>query len=154
MPVSKQSVSLPSPVLAALKLRDESNLSGAISRTVMRYLAVLAYERRELRPKFSPAECGLILDACNGVAFFDSFSVRLFPEGVRDAIEMEELDAKWQVDGPALLAKLDATTFSQRMAFVDAVQRWWNRTTEPGEPPQYGELLADPTPDREIGQIY
>ena len=119
-----------------------------------RYLAVLAYERRELRPKFSPAECGLILDACNGVAFFDSFSVRLFPEGVRDAIEMEELDAKWQVDGPALLAKLDATTFSQRMAFVDAVQRWWNRTTEPGEPPQYGELLADPTPDREIGQIY
>jgi len=154
MPVSKQSVSLPSPVLAALKLRNEDNLSGAISRAVMRYLSVLAYERRELRPQFSPAECGLILDACNGIAFMDSFSVRLFPEGVRDAIEMDRLDQKWQVDGPSLLAKLDATTFSQRMALVDAVQRWWGSTTEPGEPPQYGDLLTDPEPDREIGQVY
>ena len=39
-------------------------------------------------------------------------------------------------------------------ALVDAVQRWWNRTTEPEESPQYGDLLADPEPDREIGQVY
>ena len=154
MPASKQSVSLPAPVLAALKLRDENNLSGAISRAVMRYLSIMAYERRELRPQFNAQECGLILDACNGVAFFDSFSVRLFPDGVRDAIEMDELDKKWKVDGSALLAKLDAITFSQRMTLVDAVQRWWNRTTEPGEQPQYGDLLVDPEPDRQIGQVY
>lgn len=153
MPVIKQTISLPEPVAASLKLRD-GQLSGAVSRAVMRYLSILAYERRELRQQFSAAECGLILDACNGIAFMDSFSVRLFPAGVRDAIEMDGLDRKWQVDGQTLLVKLDATTFPQRMALVDAVQRWWNRGAEPGEPPAYGDLLADPEPDREIGQVY
>ncbi len=120
----------------------------------MRYIALLAEARRDLRPQLSAQECGLILDACNGVAFLDAFSVRLLPEGVRDAVEMDGLDRKWQVDGPALLAKLQATTFTQRMALVDAIGRWWNRTTEGGDPPQYGDLLVDPEPDREIGQVF
>lgn len=154
MPVTKLNVSLPGPVVDALKLRNDGNLSGALSRTVMRYMAVLAYERRELRGQFSKQECALILDACNGVAFMDALSVRLLPNGVQDAIEMDSLDAKWAVDGPALVAKLKETTFSQRMTLVDAVQRWWNLTTQPGESPEYGELLFDPEEDKSLAQAY
>ncbi len=154
MPVSKQSVSLPAPILGALKLRDEGNTSGAIARSLTRYFVLLAYERRELREQYSDKECGLILDACNGTAFFDAFSVRMLPAGVEDAIQFDRLDAKWGVDGPALVAKLKATTFSQRIALVDAVQRWWARSTQPGDPPQYGEMLAETEPDREIGQVF
>lgn len=154
MPVSKQSVSLPSPILDALRLRDESNLSGAITRSLTRYFVLLAYERRDLRSQYSDKECSLILDACNGSAFFDAFSIRMLPAGVEDAIRFDKLDRKWGVDGPALVAKLQATTFSQRIALVDAVQRWWTLTTKPGESPQYGALLAESEPDTDIGLVF
>jgi hypothetical protein len=146
----KQTVSLPDAVAASLKLRDEQ-LSTAIGRCIMRYIALLAEARRDLRQQFDGQECALIIDACNGVAFFDAFSVRLLPEGVRDAIEMDGLDRKWEVDGPALLAKLDVTTFAQRMALVDAIGRWWNL---PADARRYGDLLADPEPDRQVGQVF
>ena len=152
MPAVKQTVSLPEPVAAALKLRDDQ-LSTAISRSLIRYVSMLMEARRELRPQFDAQECALMLDACNGIAFLDAFSVRLLPEGIRDAIEMEELDHKWEVDAVALLVKLDATTYTQRMALVDAIQRWWDAVT-PGVTAEYGILLADPEPDRAIGQVY
>jgi hypothetical protein len=143
---------MPPGVRAVLEARDES-LSTALTRTVLRYVAILAHERRELRPHFSASECALILDACNGTAFMDAMSVRLLPDGVEDAIQYEQLDAKWDVNGDALMAKLRSTTFAQRMALVDAIQRWWD-AVQPGEPSEYGTLLDDPQPDQAAAMAY
>jgi len=151
MPAAKLSVSMPEPVAAALLARGDTP-SSAITRLVMRYVGLLSDARRELRSQFTDQECALVLDACNGVAFVDMFSIRLMPEGVAGAIEIDNLDAKWQLDGDALMAKLRATTLTQRMALVDAIQRWWD-----GELPatsDYAALLADPEPDKQITVIF
>lgn len=149
MPAAKMSVSMPEPVAAALVARGDTP-SSAITRVVLRYIGLLSAARRELRNQFSDAECALVLDACNGTAYMDMVSVRLLPEGVADAIEIDNLDGKWQLDGGALVVKLRATTLTQRMALVDGLQRWWDNPERGG----YSELLADPEADQALAVIF
>lgn len=144
MPVERFSVSLP-PGLADAMRRRNSALSSAVTSALVRYLHILATARNNL-PELTADEKALILDACNGTLFADAISVRLLPAQIADAIDIDHLDRKWHVDGDALNAKLMATTYVERLALVDAVQIWWNRTaTEDAVP--YDQLLELPDPD-------
>ena len=50
--------------------------------------------------------------------------------GIADAIELDALDRKWEVDGPALLVKLRALTFSQEVALLEQIEAWWARSRQ------------------------
>lgn len=60
---------------------------------------------------------------------------------IADAVSLDGLDRKWQVDGAALVNKLQAGGMIGQAALVDASERWWNRVAA-GEQPAYSELLA------------
>lgn len=132
---------MPEFMFEQAKTRRRHNVSGGVQAIIARYLTIVHHTRAELRQQFSDNELGLILDACNGIAFMDRVSVSLLPAGIEDAIQLDWLDRKWKVDGAALLEKLNTTTFAERMVLVDAIQVWWNRVAS-GEQPEHGEMLA------------
>lgn len=67
----------------------------------------------------------LIIDALNGYLMTPELP-QLLVHNVRDAIQMDHLDAKWDVDGADLIRKLDQLTPIDCLAINDGVERWWN----------------------------
>lgn len=152
MSFKRITISVPDYIDSAMSTRGDSGdgKSSAVVRTVDRYLAILNRAKVELSKQFDRQECALILDSCNGVAFFDTVSIQLLPENIVDSIGMDGLDKKWGVDGEALITKLRALTYPEKTAMVDAITVWWNRVSN-GEKPGYEELLIVPSTDRRGG---
>lgn len=142
MPVQKFSISLMDNTMKEISKRYhvEGERSMAINRSLDRYFDLLTRTRRELRQLLNDKEMGLILDALNGTAFFDTFGIYLVHHEIADAISMDRLDEKWEIDGKALVDKMTAMNDAQRLTLVDAVQVWWDRVAN-GEQPEYSEAL-------------
>lgn len=141
MPVQKQSVSIMPQIYDNLGLRSEGNLSGTINRSLDRYFAILARSVAELRNQLSTDECALILDATNGSMFSDTISIGMLWHEIEDACRLDGLDAKWNVDGSALVEKIRNSGAVGQLALIDASERWWLRVGN-GEQPEYSELLS------------
>ena len=47
------------------------------------------------------------------------------------------------MDGPALVEKFTALSYCEKLAIVDAAERWWNRVVR-GEQSAVGEMLDYP----------
>lgn len=90
-------------------------------RDLTRYYALLA----GITPKFTKAEAALIMDALNGI-MLDQYTFRLLWAEVADAIRMDNLDRKWNVDGESLVERLRSLHPAEMMALLDAVERAWN----------------------------
>lgn len=142
MPTQKFGITIMDNTMQEINKRyhTDGERSMVINRSLERYFDLLARTRRDLRRLFSDKEMGLILDALNGTAFFDTFGIYLIQHEIADAISMDALDHKWEIDGKALVEKMNALTDAQRLALVDAVQCWWDRVAN-GEQPEYGEAL-------------
>lgn len=151
MAVKKYSINAPEHIIAAFDARGEDR-SNAIWTNLARYLAILNRTKLDLAKRFNEKECGLILDACNGVAFMEPVSIQLLPENVVDAIEIDQIDRKWEVDSTELVTKLKALSFAERMVVVDSIQLWWNRVGN-GEQPGYGELFVIPQHDKKTDMV-
>lgn len=102
--------------------------------------------------RFSRGECALILESCNGVAFIDTISIQLLPENIVDAIDIDKLDKKWQVDGNALVEKMRKLSYGDKMAVVDAISLWWDKVSR-GEQPDYGNLFVIPDHDKSTTMV-
>ena len=78
----------------------------------------------------------LIFDALNGVWAGDTISmaVQSLPLGISDALTLDGLADKWGVDGPALLGKLEAMDWCQRLAVIDTAERFWAAGDWPSDP--------------------
>jgi hypothetical protein len=141
MPVEKYSISLQLDTAQAVALRQESDRdrSTIINRSLGRYFWLLDQARRRLAAELSDGEIGLILDALNGTMFAEPFSIQIVPVEIEDALP-DGLAEKWEVDGPALVKKLEAMDYWHLVALVDAVERWWNRVAA-GEQPAPAEAL-------------
>lgn len=111
----------PGLLAPALDARGEHRNQTA-DRDLGRYYALLDRELATL--DLLPDEALAVLDALNG-AWLDEHSIPLLWTGVEDAIALDDLDQKWRVDGPALVAKLKRLTFGQAFALADAAERWW-----------------------------
>lgn len=91
--------------------------------------------RRELaRVEFTRGEACCVCDALNGCLLLDGLegqhsSMVWWPAEVEDAMRLDGIDAKWDVDGPALLKKLAALTPGQRFAVADAAERFWQASS-------------------------
>lgn len=143
MPVEKVSISLAPDTLGVITARDPGNRSGAIAHVVGRYAGLMQRIHRDLRTRFSAAECGLILDALNGSYLRDDVNVMLLHASIEDAIVMDHLDRKWEIDGQALMLKLRECSAPDLYGIADAVEVWWNRVSG-GEQPAYADLFSPP----------
>ena len=127
------SITLSERTHTAVESKSENfdwNISGTLERLVSRYTDLLRREAATLDKMFDDKEKGLILDALNGTGFFDSFAIYMVGAEVIDAIEMDGLDKKWDVDRAALTDKLNSLNNGQLHSLVDGVQTWWNATTK------------------------
>ena len=74
-------------------------------------------------------EACLILDVTNGT-LWESWSIGMLWASVADGIRLDGLDTKWEIDGPALVAKIQSWDYWQTLAVVDAAERWWRQEPE------------------------
>lgn len=131
MPVDKFMISMLPEIAEEIDRRNAGeNRSGTISRMLSRYLYVMADARRRLREQFSEGEISLILDALNGTGFHDEHAPIFIDAEISDAISLDKLDTKWSVDGPTLVKKLSALSYADKLAIVDASERWWTRVAK------------------------
>ena len=147
MKTQRLSITIPAHTLAHVEARQARqgeeqsyDRSAVIARSLDRYFYALAAARRGLRERFSAGEQGLLLDVANG-ALFASPSAVGFIEHVVAAGIVDGLAEKWHVDGPALVGKLAALTYAEKLALIDAAERWWNRAAR-GEQPAPEEMLG------------
>lgn len=101
------------------------NRSEQINGDLTRYYRLLAEMRPTLRERFSPEEISLILDACNGWMMDVSAPAHIWVE-VADAIRLNQIDAKWEVqDGQALVQRIRGLSWIESIALADSITRWW-----------------------------
>lgn len=122
-------------------LKKEITSRGEQSYVIRRDLERLyaLYRRSLARISLTKNEALLIADALNG-ALFDNTTVFYFWASIEDAIKLEGLDKKWQVDGKKLVDKLRSLSDAETLALVDAVERFWQASTR-GENKSLEEFL-------------
>jgi hypothetical protein len=100
----------------------ERSLGLTAARDLERYYSLL----RDTLPTIPLAanEAILVCDATNGI-IIDPHTYKLIWAQVHDAIHIDRLDEKWDVDGQALVSKLRGLTAAQCLALADAVERFW-----------------------------
>ena len=108
------------------------SLSGAVNRIGDRYGEIV---RRSL-PDMMPAEWCLLADALNGVLHEPASQIALLPAEVEDHIQLEGSDHKWSVDGEALVERLRAMSYVERVAIVDVCERFWLISRSDKRPPE------------------
>lgn len=90
-------------------------------------------------PSLTVAEWKLCADSLNGVWMQEASMLGMTWGGIADSIRLDRLDQKWEVDGPALVRKLQALSYAETIALVDLVERFWGDETGgfkfPGEEP-------------------
>lgn len=118
--VEKLSVSLRPAVVEQLMARGAR--STIINRDLERLYTL--YRRALAQTRLTVDEACLIVDALNG-SLHDANSARMVWASIEDACRLDGLGAKWEVDGPALVQKLQELTEVQAMAVIDAAERFW-----------------------------
>ncbi len=92
-------------------------------RDLTRLYALLAADLAAVH--LTRGEALFLCDMLNGSHIDDQLlTVRHLHHEITDAIP-DGLDVKWDVDGEKLAAKVAGWTLSQRLAVVDAVERYW-----------------------------
>lgn len=125
---------------AFLEARDEGNFSSALNQSVERYEEILKQARTNLLALLSEKEMALIIDVLNGTLFSEPVSIHMVYGEVEDGVRMEGLDQKWEIDGPALIEKVHNLGYPEKVALVDAAERWWKSTGD-GKQPGWLETL-------------
>jgi len=121
MSVEKISISIPSDMKKEIEARGPR--STVIGRDLGRLYTL--YRRALAQIKFTVDEGCLIVDVLNGL-LVDTNSPHLLWAEIEDAIKLNRVDQKWNVDGEALVVKLRTLNEIQCMAVIDAVERYWN----------------------------
>jgi len=98
------------------------NRSAIVTRDLERLYSL--YRRSMKEVTLTVAEGSLLVDALNG-SLMDAASAALLWAEIEDAIKLDNLAEKWNVDGQALVEKLKGLTAIQSLAIVDAAERFW-----------------------------
>ena len=104
-----------------ITLRGE-NRSYIINRDLGRLYAL--YRRALKEVELTDEELRLIVDVLNGSAM-DARSAGMLWASIEDACNLDGVDSKWEVDGKALVKKLEGLSPLQCLAIVDAAERFW-----------------------------
>lgn len=120
MATKSVSVNLQPEILDALAERGQR--APTINRDLERLYTL--YERALRRVSLTVDEACLIVDALNS-SLYDARTAGLLPAGIQDAIQLEGLAEKWNVDGDALVKKLSSLDELACLAIIDAAERFW-----------------------------
>jgi hypothetical protein len=134
MTPKRTSIMLYSRAEAFINARSEDNFSSALNQSIERYEEILKQARVKLLEIFTEKEMALIIDVLNGTLFSEPISIHMVYGEVGDGINMDALDQKWEVDGKALVEKVRNLDYAEKVALVDAVERWWNSTGQEKQP--------------------
>lgn len=127
--MAKQSTSifLDDQLKAKIKLRGDQ--SHIIRRDLDRIYYAIDKTLVENRIGLTIDEACLIVDASNGT-LYDPWSIGALDGEVADSIALDHTDTKWEIDGKALVAKLQGASYAEKLALVDSAERYW--TAHPG----------------------
>lgn len=118
---------------ALAKREGTGSFSGTVNTIIIRYDQMCT----AALPDLEEGEWNLIYDVLNGAHLLPEMSLRgqLLAE-VSDGIEINGLDAKWEVDGPTLIERIARLRLDQLVAVHDAALQFWARADEPlsGDP--------------------
>jgi hypothetical protein len=133
MMTSKTLISQDGKLKAALLQRGDN--TGAVGlRDLKRYYTLLNYHLLEL--SLSASEASLICEVLTDYRFEEDVEqARAIWQRVDAAIQLEQLNPRWSVNGEGLIRKLQSLNHLQAVALVDAVERYWIREqSNPDEP--------------------
>lgn len=122
----KLSIYAGEPMALALTGHDD-NRSGRINTVCDRYLQIVAHDS----PTWTLAQWSAVCDALNGCWLSDEANIRFAWAEVADADRLNGLGAKWGLDAIALAEQIRAMTHGQRVALIEIVERFWQRTDLP-----------------------
>jgi len=114
----------PGPLGAALAARADDatrSISQVAQRDLGRYYDLLALALGAV--VLSEGEAALIVDGLNG-SYVELMTAQLLAAEIADSLD-DGLADKWDVDGPALVAKVAGWSLASRLAVCDAVERFW-----------------------------
>ena len=101
---------------------DIANMLGMTRQGVSQ-----ALKRHKRATQFTNDELSLIMDALNGVRCMDGLPVKFhIISNIVDAIEVDRLDMKWNVDRTVLSRKFEALTETQAKDLYEKVCRFWD----------------------------
>lgn len=132
------SVRMPDEMAADLDTRGER--ADTIRESLERYFYLLAKGRASLREKLTENEMALIIDNENGT-INSAPHIPVVWYNVEDGINLNGLDEKWNIDGPALLDKLKNLQIHECFALVDAAERYWEANTKGDAPERFLDAL-------------
>ena len=102
------------------QIKSRGSRSTVITRDLERLYTL--YRRALSQVRLSNNEACLIVDVLNG-SIMDA--TPLLWANIEDGINLDGLDQKWSIDGPALVEKLRKLNEIQTLAVVDAAERFW-----------------------------
>lgn len=113
----------PGPLGPRLAERATGGASAGATaqRDLERYYDVLALALAQV--ELTPGEASLIVVALNGT-LIDIHAAQMLHYEIADSLD-GGLAEKWEVDGPALVAKARGWSLLTRMAVCDAAERFW-----------------------------
>ena len=111
------------PLDGALEARMREDLkAGAVAqRDLGRYYDALALALAQVQ--LTREQALLLIDALNGT-FIDLTTAQMLHYEIADALG-DGLAEKWRTNGPALVETVRAWSLLQRLAVLDAIERWW-----------------------------
>ena len=72
-----------------------------------------------------------MLDVCNGLVLTPGMAGQHLPADVSDGIALDSLADKWEIDGAALLAKLQALSIFQAHCLEVWCRAFWEQSGTP-----------------------
>lgn len=111
------------PLDGAIEQRQRGDLKpGAVAqRDLGRYYDALALALAQVH--LTREQAMLLVDALNGT-FIDLNAAQMLHYEIADALG-DGLAEKWRTNGPALVETVRGWSLLQRLAVLDAIERWW-----------------------------
>lgn len=132
----------------AYRVSDRLTFNALGNLLLERYFALVRAQIRVIRKTFTEPELQTFLDANNGASWDPiEIGVQSVAQNVEDAIEFEELDGKWGIDGAALVEKLSNLDGLTKLALIEFAEYAWRNAGRLN----FGEpylILADVAGDR------
>ncbi len=119
----------PGPLAGELAARTHDGASEIARRDLARYYALLRNELR--RVELTESEALAIAEACREWIASGDITPWSMPAQVDQALHESDLADRYAIDGAQLVRKLWLLSHCQRMAIVDAVERYWLSNGDP-----------------------
>ena len=131
---TRRNLNIASPPDSALDriaiLYDGQDLNANVAAILDRYLTML----HRATPKFSDLEICVVIDALGDNWEPTPANVSQIPREVLTAIITDRLDAKWGIDTDKFSARLDRTSFYERLTLGEITAAYWRMATTDSRP--------------------